>query len=664
MARQTAGSFFARLPRLHIPVIFLTLVLAGLSALAQTFDASNLRQPTTFDTTWLVHGGDDPAYAEPGGDDSQWLRLSPSKQSLHDLYARNPQGVIWYRLHVKVDPAETGLALQEWYISSAFDIYANGIRLMQVGQVAPFVAADYSGRLLAPIPEEQIRTGSLVIALRIHIAPNEWGNPFPGFFPTNLLLGQEGELREHIWLAAIGENALRWLAALMGLGLCLAALLLYSSQRGQREYLWLFLLCLSSILAAPLHLYGMFHTFSASWYVVYAVADLAGPYLLTRMYFAFVRQRIDWRFQLYLAVGCACFAYGNQANSLGLLPQTQWLLWIAPILVLETLILPGVLFVHWRRGNPEAGILLIPALLSSLYFDLRLVSFGLVQISAFRGFAYEFYQLTIRFNAGPFRIELQTVLDIFSALALALILLLRSNRMSRQQALFEGELAAAREVQKVIVPEDVESVPGFTVESVYEPAQQVGGDFFQILPDSRGGLLIVVGDVAGKGLPAAMLVSVIVGAVRTAASYSQSPSEVLSQLNDRLLGRTHGGFSTALAAHITSDGWVTMSNAGHLSPYLDGREIELPGALPLGILGNAAYETTQFHLPHASRLTFYSDGVVEAQNHKGELFGFDRAKAMSTQPAAAIVDAAIRFGQSDDITVVAIRRAAAIATAA
>jgi phosphoserine phosphatase RsbU/P len=97
---------------------------------------------------------------------------------------------------------------------------------------------------------------------------------------------------------------------------------------------------------------------------------------------------------------------------------------------------------------------------------------------------------------------------------------------------------------------------------------------------------------------------------------------------------------------------------------LDGREIELPAALPLGVLSTASYETEQFHLAHGSRLTFYSDGVVEAQNEKGELFGFDRAKSISTKSAAAIVEAAKQFGQSDDITVVAIRRTDAIASAA
>ena len=230
--------------------------------------------------------------------------------------------------------------------------------------------------------------------------------------------------------------------------------------------------------------------------------------------------------------------------------------------------------------------------------------------------------------------------------------------MSRQQALLEGELAAAREVQQVILPERAETVPGFKVESVYQPARQVGGDFFQVLPTGQGGLLVVVGDVAGKGLPAAMLVSVLIGAIRGVAEYTKDPAELLGRLNERLIGRTHGGFSTALAARIEADGAVTIANAGHLSPYLDGQEVELNGALPLGVVENAAYQVTHFHLPQGSRLTFYSDGVVEAQNAKGELFGFERGRAISVQSAAAIVQAATQFGQEDDITVVTIERLA------
>jgi serine phosphatase RsbU (regulator of sigma subunit) len=161
-----------------------------------------------------------------------------------------------------------------------------------------------------------------------------------------------------------------------------------------------------------------------------------------------------------------------------------------------------------------------------------------------------------------------------------------------------------------------------------------------------------------------MLVSLLVGAIRTAAEDTSNPDLLLRRLNERLIGRSRGGFSTALAAYIAADGTVIIANAGHLSPYLDGTEIDLPGALPLGIVSGAVYETTQFQLAIGSRLTFYSDGVIEAQNGKGELFGFDRGREISTQPAVEIADTAKRFGQSDDITVVAITRTAAIAEAA
>ncbi len=227
-----------------------------------------------------------------------------------------------------------------------------------------------------------------------------------------------------------------------------------------------------------------------------------------------------------------------------------------------------------------------------------------------------------------------------------------------EKAVLDAEMAAAREVQQLIVPEAPATFPGYAIESVYIPAQQVGGDFFQILPAANNGLLIVLGDVAGKGLPAAMLVSMLVGSIRILAEDIHDPALILHKLHDRLMGRTRGGFATALAAHISADGHVTIVNAGHLAPYLDGCETELQGALPLGIVNDAQSESTSFQLLPGSRLTFYSDGVVEAQNRTGELFGFDRAKAISSQPAAAIAKAAVDFGQSDDITVVTIERLA------
>ncbi len=237
------------------------------------------------------------------------------------------------------------------------------------------------------------------------------------------------------------------------------------------------------------------------------------------------------------------------------------------------------------------------------------------------------------------------------------------NTEGMRQLRAEAEIANAREVQQIIVPDSVESIPGFRIDSSYVPAREVGGDFFQIIPIATDGMLVVIGDVAGKGLPAAMLVSVLVGAIRTIVRYSHSSAEILAELNERMIGRTHGGFSTALAALFSADGSVTIANAGHLSPYLDGREIELHGALPLGIVSPANYQATQLCLEPGSRLTFYSDGVIEAQDKKGTLFGFERGKDISTQPAAQIVKAAQEFGQEDDITVVVIQREARVPAA-
>jgi hypothetical protein len=230
-----------------------------------------------------------------------------------------------------------------------------------------------------------------------------------------------------------------------------------------------------------------------------------------------------------------------------------------------------------------------------------------------------------------------------------------------EKALLDSEMTAARQVQQVILPDAHQRFPGFAIESVYKPAREVGGDFFQILPVGDGpvgdgGLLLVIGDVAGKGLPAAMLVALLIGSIRATAEETRDPVVLLEKLNDQIAGRTNGEFTTVLAALIAGDGLVTLANAGHLPPYLDGQEIELPGALPLGVSRGVRYDATTVRLGPGSRLTFLSDGVVEAQNEKGELFGFDRAKALSREPAATIVETAVQFGQADDITVVTIER--------
>lgn len=246
--------------------------------------------------------------------------------------------------------------------------------------------------------------------------------------------------------------------------------------------------------------------------------------------------------------------------------------------------------------------------------------------------------------------------DAFSifatALASAFVTTKHINTEGAYQLRAETELEAARAVQQVLIPDEIPSLPGFKVEGVYRPAGEVGGDFFQILPAARGGALIVIGDVSGKGMPAAMTVSLLVGTFRTLAHYTSSPGEILAAMNHRMMGRSKDGFTTCLVLRADPDGALTVANAGHLPPYCNGEELAIEGGLPLGLNAQSTYEEATFELRPGAQLTLLTDGVVEARSATGELFGFARAQACSRKSAGQIVEEARAFGQEDDITVV------------
>jgi serine phosphatase RsbU (regulator of sigma subunit) len=250
---------------------------------------------------------------------------------------------------------------------------------------------------------------------------------------------------------------------------------------------------------------------------------------------------------------------------------------------------------------------------------------------------------------------------IGAMMMLAIISVLMMRRFihsQREREQWRTELEQARQVQQVLIPEALPKVPGFKLASEYRPAQQVGGDFFQILPLESGGVLAVIGDVSGKGMPAAMTVSLLVGTVRTLAHFTTSPKEIVTAMNFRMVGRMQGGFTTCLVLRLEANGALTAANAGHLSPYCDGKEMTVEAGLPLGLSAEAEYPETHFHLGMAQQLTVLTDGIVEARSRNGDLFGFDRTAAMAAQPAASIAQAAQEFGQDDDITVLTLTRLA------
>jgi serine phosphatase RsbU (regulator of sigma subunit) len=232
---------------------------------------------------------------------------------------------------------------------------------------------------------------------------------------------------------------------------------------------------------------------------------------------------------------------------------------------------------------------------------------------------------------------------------------------ARRQSSLEQEFKSARELQQVLIPESLPALPGFAFTSAYRPAQEVGGDFFQVIPlegDHAGSTLILLGDVSGKGLRAAMTVSLIVGAARTLARFAPCPGEMLTELNLRLFGRLQGGFVTCLALRLDADGHCVMATAGHPAPFLNKKALELPGTLPLGIVPTSSYEELALDLREGDHFALYTDGLLEARSASGEIFSFERLDELfATRPdAAKATEAAISFGQDDDITVLTLTR--------
>ena len=239
----------------------------------------------------------------------------------------------------------------------------------------------------------------------------------------------------------------------------------------------------------------------------------------------------------------------------------------------------------------------------------------------------------------------------FLSATLAILTMRRLTVDRREKQRLTSELEAARIMQQMLLIQSSGNLGFAAVEAVYEPAQEVGGDFYWTRGQSGGPLIVVVGDVSGKGLKAALLVSVAIGILR--AVKSNSPGAILRAMNEALAGHTGEGFITCCCARFDPHGTATFANAGHPSPYGDGVELAVDPGLPLGVVAGIEYGEIAVQ---GKCFMLVSDGVVEAANAAGELFGFDRTREISGKSASEIADAAKAWGQNDDITVVTVRR--------
>jgi hypothetical protein len=623
--------------------------------------AAGIRGITILEGQWRFQTGDDLRWADPAFDDSSWPTVSlgsPLVEQGIETYS----GYGWYRL--KIQPEQlaqfgslaSGEQLSLLVASNSIgqlDVFVNGMEAGHTKGMTESPSEYQSPPFVAQLNPST--NGPTVIAIRTWAGP---GTTIGQGLLRRVELGASSDMAERHKMA-IGRQWNEYVISnlvVSFLFICVAILggFLYMAQRHHPEYLWLALLCISvaaggaadsafGLAILPLSIYHVLTMFSGRIFMAITLEFV--------LHFTGTKSR---RFVRGVQIGVLLvpFIYFTHMVLIyQILSVASEVLFCGLVIVL--------LFRAWRMGRSEAGVMLLPFFLAATADSANTV----LDFAATRHWLPDRFA-SHRFYFGPIEFGIGTVAYTVFLVSLIAVILYRFVRISQEEQRSAAEISAARSVQALLIPTQLPSNKNFMLESAYLPVNGVGGDFFQVLPLKDDSLLIVVGDVSGKGLQAAMNSSTLVGALRNELSHD--PATVLNHLNHVLIGAVSSPgtavkeldcapcFATCLCARVYPDGTTTIANAGHLNPYRDGREISLAGSLPLGVIADAEYEQASFQLNRGDRLVFLSDGVVEATNGEGELFGFERTQQVSNESARYIAQTAQHFGQTDDITVVSL----------
>ncbi len=622
------------------------------------------------DGAWQFHTGDNLEWAKPNIDDAAghdgWEQLiadAPWGTQHHPNY----DGPGWYRRRIDLTtaPGTAGdVALLIPAIDDIYELYWNGEPVGHLGSFPPHL--DYE----SAVPAQTyglgpIRSGVLAVrVLKIPFASNDDGTA--GGFEGAPVVGSPdaiASLKDSLDYKWLRGQQFRF--ALTGLYALVSLLSLLAWLRDRRQLLLFWMMVYTFMPTLELMLNGMRLQYSSLWITFFVQAAIQ------------LREVAQWYVLIYLLqledaprlmraikiVAIGSLIAGSLDGALGFLFGTlSKSTFQITDAVLTFFILPGesipiflVVYAVVRRRRLDSARWLVASI--ALANDLLYAVSNVSQ----QGVRFTHWPLATWLNGLHLTvfgsvIALQAALRTALFLAIVYAVLRYAADYRHRQADMEREFQNAREVQQVLVPEALPAIPGFNLTSAYKPAREVGGDFFQILSTGEGGALIVIGDVSGKGMPAAMTVSLLVGTMRTLAHYTQSPCEILTAMNYRMLSRSAGGFTTCLVVRVDPDGTLTVANAGHLAPYVNGHELALKNGLPLGLEAKTSYPESEFTLGANEQLTLLTDGVVEARDRTGALYGFQRTAAIATGSAEAIAQAAREFGQEDDITVLTLRR--------
>ena len=654
------------MPRLRLFLNLAAFIFCATAALAQTdvhhppvdphnYHPESLSRPIDLTSAWLIHEGDDPHFADPSLDDSQWQVIQTGR-SLSTYGIVHPN-FLWYRTHLHLPPhLHSQAILLRGFIGSE-QIFVNGVLTGPSREFPPGGLTTMNFDRQSSIPDNLLATGDLTIAVRAQVQrAGASAGTSPGFYSTSsLLLGDESVLADQSLLYFFRDLTSNLTTLALNGMVLLIAIALALTLRKEPEYFALCVLLAGLFFTNSQNIWRSSHDLYPNRWMFLSGDFVRCLTLLAGIEFArIVLRRPRTRWLIGYEALLVALAVLDELVYISTYPRphsqiflfTAWIISLLAVLPID-LGLPIYALIVWRRQrNFDALLLSIPLLVRTLFIYFQ-YGFAITSILL----AKPSYLPDV--PSSIFYVGWTEIGDFCFLIALLIFLILRTVRIARARAALAAELEAARTVQQLLLAGSSHPTPGFLIESVYLPASEVGGDFFLVSPSPDGSLVAILGDVSGKGLLAAMRVSMILGVLRRESS--RNPAKILANLNEALLTQGDTGFTTACCIRLELAGNFTIANAGHISPYVTGRQIsqELPGspALPLGLVSGQAYDLLEGELTTGQRLILMSDGVPEARSTKGELYGFDRLPNLIQLPAHDIADVAQRFGQEDDITV-------------
>jgi sigma-B regulation protein RsbU (phosphoserine phosphatase) len=629
-------------------LLLVALTLESLLAPMQWLNAQSHSLVSPEHCVW--HAGNNPQWADPNLDQTLWKPYTTWKLS-------PDQPELWVRCHAAAAMLENmrhpALQVSAY---AGYQIFLNGkqigasgnMRTGQYSQDATQTFAIASSYLATPSGKDNV------------IAAHAVYGYLPGSDPIQIFLGEQqslGERHDALVLAGIKERL--FFVIIFGIVALVGFMVfgLYLNDRSRLEFLLLAIACwcvsIFRLTEACAHIGVPFS--SVTFWLLIAIGQASLFLIQPWFMFRLAGRPIPWFTRVAAVLGLLfplehVSAFLSASASLHL--QAGFVPIYTKLGLCGILVSLSPFFAFWplfrertsasRRMRAVAICCMAWGTVDAIFFIGIFVADNTSSGAAF----YQYWYVPL--------LELRVFTTVLAVIAL-LVLLFRSQRVVEQErALLAGEMQGAREIQGLLVNSTLQVAPGLRMEAVFRPASEVGGDFYRCRLLLDGTQRVLLGDVSGKGAAAAMTAAMLLGAAE--CHENDSPPALLSHLNDAFKHSGLGGFATCLCLDVRTDGQATFANAGQISPYRNGEELSCDPGLPLGVVEAVTYAEATLQLAYGDQLTLLSDGVLEARNASGELFGFDRTAAISTQSAEAIAHAAQAFGQEDDITVLTLTR--------